>query len=107
MQWGAAGVQRISPTECVSPEDVSRKRRTPTSMLNLRKPTKQYYSETEAAHALCISLESLRETLDAHIFDREHPRPETLEFTHAELLLISVWAEPERGRNVLAMPSRG
>lgn len=75
-------------------------------MLNLRKPTKQYYSETEAAHALCISLESLHETLDAHIFSREHPRPEILEFTHAELLLISVWAEPERGLNVLAMPSR-
>ncbi len=106
MQREAGGVQRLSPTEYVSPEDVSQKRRTPTSMLNLRKSTKQYYSETEAAHALSISLESLHETLDAHIFSRDYPRPEVLEFTHAELLLISVWAEPERGRNVLAMPTR-
>jgi hypothetical protein len=75
-------------------------------MLNLKKPTKQYYNEFEAAHALCISIEALYDVLDKHIFNREHPRPEILEFTHAELLLISVWAEPERGRNVLAMPSR-
>ena len=75
-------------------------------MLNLKKPTKQYYSETEAAHTLCISLEALHEIIETHIFNDEHPRPEVLEFTHAELLLLSVWAEPERGRNVLAMPSR-
>jgi hypothetical protein len=75
-------------------------------MLNLKKPTKQYYNENEAAHALCISVEALYDVLDKHIFNREHPRPEILEFTHAELLLISVWAEPERGRNVLAMPAR-
>jgi hypothetical protein len=75
-------------------------------MLNLKKPTKQYYTEAEAAHALCISSESLRTILDKHIFNSEHPRPAVLEFTHAELLLISVWAEPERGRNILAMPAR-
>jgi len=75
-------------------------------MLNLKKPTKQYYSETEAAHSLCISVEALHEILDQRIFNQEHPRPAVLEFTHAELLLLSVWAEPERGRNVVAMPSR-
>jgi hypothetical protein len=75
-------------------------------MLNLKKPTKQYYSETEAAHTLCISLEALHKILDKHVFNDEHTRPAVLEFTHAELLLMSVWAEPERGRNVVAMPSR-
>jgi hypothetical protein len=75
-------------------------------MLTLKKPTKQYYSEAEAAHSLCISLESLHALLDEHIFNAEHPRPAVLEFTHAELLLLTIWAEPERGRNVLAMPSR-
>jgi hypothetical protein len=85
---------------------VSPKQKDAAHMLNLKKPTKQYYNEIEAAHALCISQEALHEVLDKHIFNREHPRPGVLEFTHAELLLISVWAEPERGRNVLAMPAR-
>jgi hypothetical protein len=75
-------------------------------MLNLKKPTKQYYNEIEAAHALCISLEALYGLLDKHVFNVEHPRPHVLEFTHADLLLMSVWAEPERGCNVLAMPAR-
>jgi hypothetical protein len=75
-------------------------------MLTLKKPTKQYYSETEAAHSLCISIEALHGILDQHIFNSEHPRPALLEYTHAELLLLSIWAEPERDRNVLAMPSR-
>lgn len=75
-------------------------------MLTLKKPTKQYYSEIEAAHSLCISVEALHKVLDQHIFNAEHPRPAVLEYTHAELLLLSIWAEPERGRNVLAMPAR-
>ena len=75
-------------------------------MLNLKKPIKQYYTETEAAHTLCISLEALHEIMDKHVFIPDHPRPEVLEITHAELLLLSVWAEPERGNNVVAMPSR-
>jgi len=75
-------------------------------MLTLKKPIKQYYSESEAAHTLCISVEAIHEVLDKHVFNHEHPRPEVLEFTHAELLLISVWAEPVRGANVVAMPSR-
>jgi hypothetical protein len=75
-------------------------------MLTLKKPMKQYYTETEAAHSLCISLEALHEILDKHVFNDEHPRPVVLEFTHAELLLLSVWAEPVRGCNVVSMPSR-
>jgi hypothetical protein len=75
-------------------------------MLNLKKPMKQYYTEAEAAHSLCISVEALHSILDQHVFNSEHPRPEVLELTHAELLLLSVWAEPERGRNVVAMPSQ-
>jgi hypothetical protein len=80
-------------------------------MLNLKKPIKQYYTETEAAHALCISLGALHEILDKHVFSPDHARPAVLEITHAELLLLSVWAEPEIGRsnnnsNVVAMPVR-
>jgi hypothetical protein len=75
-------------------------------MLSLKKPVKQYYSEHEAAHTLCITLEALHEILDKHLFTPEHPRPDELEFTHAELLLLSVWAKPERGHNVVAMQRR-
>jgi hypothetical protein len=75
-------------------------------MLNLKKPMKQYYSEAEAAHTLGISIEALHELLDEHIFNLDHPRPEVLEFTHAELLLLSVWAKPVRGRNVVAISPR-
>jgi len=75
-------------------------------MLTLKKPLKQYYSEAEAAHTLCISLEALHQILDDHVFTPENPRPQHMEFTHAELLLLSVWAKPIPGSNVLAMPSR-
>jgi len=75
-------------------------------MLTLKKPMKPYYSEAEAAHTLCITLDALYEILDTHVFTAEHPRPVHLEFTHAELLLLSVWAKPVRGSNVVAMPSR-
>jgi hypothetical protein len=75
-------------------------------MLTLRKSMNQYYSEAEAARTLCITVDALRRILDEHIFDDAHPRPAVLEFTYAELLLLSVWAEPERGGNVVAMPSK-
>lgn len=75
-------------------------------MMSLSKPVKQYYNETEAARLLCITPEALYEILDLHVFNPEHPRPEVLEFTHNELLLLSVWAKPERGSNVVEMPSR-
>ena len=75
-------------------------------MLTLRKSMNQYYSEAEAARTLCITVDALHNILDEHIFDDAHPRPPVLEFTYAELLLLSVWAETERGGNVVAMPSK-
>jgi hypothetical protein len=74
--------------------------------MSLQKSLKQYYDETEAAQLLCISLEALHEILDNHVFNPEHPRPNAMEFTYSELLLLSVWAKPERGGNVLEMPPR-
>ena len=76
-------------------------------MLTLKKPVKQYYSDVEAAHALSISIESLYQLLDEHVFNAGHPRPPVVEFTHADLLLLTVWAEAPRGHNVVAMPNRG
>lgn len=74
-------------------------------MLTMKKPMNHYYNETEAAHSLCITLPALHQLLDKHVFNLDHPRPAVLDFSRAELLLLSVWAEPERGK-VLAMPSK-
>ena len=77
-----------------------------SAKMSLQKSMKQYYSEIEASHLLSISLGALHEILDSHVFSPENPRPEGLEFTYSELLLLSVWAKPERGGNVLEMPPR-
>ena len=74
--------------------------------MSLQKPIKHYYNEAEAANLLSISLTALHEILDKHVFSAENPRPEGIEFTYSELLLLSVWAKPERGGNILEMPSR-
>ena len=74
--------------------------------MSLQKLMKQYYNESEAAQLLCISLEALHEILDKHVFTPENPRPENMEFTYSELLLLSVWAKPERSGNLLEMPPR-
>ena len=74
--------------------------------MSLQKPIKQFYNEYEAANVLCISLSALHEILDRHVFSAENPRPAELELTYSELLLLSVWAKPERGDNVLQMPPR-
>ena len=74
--------------------------------MSLQKPVKQYYNEFEAAKLLSISVAALHEILDKHVFSPENPRPDGLEFTYSELLLLSVWAKPERGGNVLEMPPR-
>lgn len=80
-------------------------------MITFPKPLKHFYSETEAAHYLRISLPALHEILDAHVFNAAHPRPEKMEFTHGELLLLSIWAEPGQEQdhaesNLVMMPSR-
>jgi hypothetical protein len=74
--------------------------------MSLQKPIKQYYNECEAATLLSISVPALREILDSHVFSHDNPRPDEMEFTYSELLLLSVWAKPDRGANVLEMPTR-
>jgi hypothetical protein len=75
-------------------------------MLTVKKMAKQYYDELEAAQALGVSREHLYAILDRHVFNAEHPRPRTLEFTHADLLLLSVWVDPGTANNVVPMPLR-
>ncbi len=73
--------------------------------MSIQKPIKQYYNEPEAANLLCITLPALYQILDRHVFSSpENPRPDHLKFTYSELLLLSVWAQPERGHNIVEMP---
>lgn len=75
-------------------------------MQTQKNPVKRYYTELEAAHTLSITMEALYEILDEHVFTPENPRPDAIELTYPELLLLSVWAKPERGHNVVEMPLR-
>lgn len=75
-------------------------------MLSLNNTARKYYNEAEAARELRISRESLHEILDEHVFTDENPRPDEIELTYSDLLLLSVWAKPEPNRNVVEMPRR-
>jgi hypothetical protein len=48
----------------------------------------------------------LHELLDQHIFNDGKPRPAGLNFTNAELLLLSYWQRTELNTKVLRMPRR-
>ena len=75
-------------------------------MPNSKMPTKQIYNEREASEALGIALPLLHVILDAHIFNDGTPRPENVEFTSADLLMIAYWVEKTPLENILAMPMR-
>ena len=69
-------------------------------------PLKQIYGEKQAAEILGITIPQLHEILDRHVFNDGAPRPENVEFTSSDLLMMGYWAEKLPGRNVVAMPSR-
>jgi hypothetical protein len=79
-------------------------------MTNPNRHLKDTYTETEAAAALGITIAHLHEILDQNIFTHGNTRPESIEFTSNDLLLLSFWNKnanlsPPAGR-VLRMPKR-
>ncbi len=58
-----------------------------------KQSAKQLYNEREAAEALGISLPLLHAILDENIFNQGTPRPESIEFTASDLLLLGYWVE--------------
>jgi len=58
-----------------------------------KQSAKQLYNEKEAAEALGISLAVLHAILDEQIFNQGTPRPENIEFTASDLLMLGYWAE--------------
>jgi hypothetical protein len=66
------------------------------------------YDEKEAAAALGITVSRLHEVLDQHIFTAGNPRPQALQFTSNDLLLLGYWSSAQRtsSHEVITMPKR-
>jgi len=78
-------------------------------MPRLSRVTKdRLYDEKEAAAALGINLARLHHVLDEHIFTAGNPRPEALQFTSNDLLLLGYWCNSLRPstHEVITMPKR-
>ncbi|HKD85187.1 MAG TPA: hypothetical protein VKB58_10595 [Terriglobales bacterium] len=75
-------------------------------MSKLKRTSQELYSETEAAAALGISIVRLRELLDKYVFTGGNVRPDVIEFTSSDLLLLGYWnsgAERHRAK-IISMP---
>jgi len=74
-----------------------------------RIPKDRLYDEKEAAAALGITVARLHEILDQHIFTQGNRRPEALQFTSNDLLLLGYWGNAQRtaAGEVITMPKRG
>ena len=68
----------------------------------------QLYTEAEAAAALRVSVARLHDVLDQHIFTKGNPRPQSIQFTSSDLLLLGYWCKSERPatHEVITMPKR-
>jgi hypothetical protein len=78
-------------------------------MAKLKRSHKELYSETEAAAALSISVRRLHELLDRYIFNNGNRRPQAIQFTSGDLLLLSYWSNDSKRpatHEVLTMPKR-
>ena len=78
-------------------------------MSNLKRLPKSSFSETEAAQYLGITISRLHQLLDQHVFTGDCRRPECIEFTSSDLLLLRYWntQEPPPRSGVIEMPKRG
>ena len=79
-------------------------------MTNPKRPLKDTYIEEEAATALGIPIVRLHQILDQHIFTNGSIRPESIEFTSNDLLLVNFWNKnpslPPPAPRILRMPKR-
>ncbi len=78
-------------------------------MANVKRSTKELYNEAEAAAALEISITRLHEVLDQYIFTNGTRRPEAIQFTASDLLLLSYWSNDSKRAvtgEVITMPKR-
>jgi hypothetical protein len=76
------------------------------NMTRTFKPVKEFFTESEAAGYLNISLDELYSTLDEYIFNDGSPRPRNLTFCEADLVLLGFWSKNRDNPKVLRMPKR-
>ena len=70
------------------------------------KPAKEFYTESEAAGYLNISIGELHSLLDEYIFNDGNLRPEELSFCEADLVLLGFWNTGKENPKVIRMPRR-
>ena len=70
------------------------------------KPQKEFFSESEAAGCLNISIIRLHSLLDEYIFNDGSMRPADLTFSGADLVLLDFWMKSEENPKVIRMPRR-
>jgi hypothetical protein len=75
-------------------------------MQNTIRPIKEFYSETEAAEVIGISVPRLHMLLDAHVFNDGSSRPESLSFTSSDMVLLGFWQRSTPNPKVVRMPKR-
>lgn len=69
-------------------------------------PQRDYYSESEAAGYLRISVAHLHSLLDEYIFNDGSPRPQNLTFVESDLILLGFWNKTKENPKVIRMPRR-
>ena len=69
-------------------------------------PEKAYYSESEAAGYLSISMAHLYMLLDEYVFNDGTVRPRNLTFRDADLVLLGFWLRSHENPKVIRMPKR-
>jgi hypothetical protein len=75
-------------------------------MTRTLKPANEFFTESEAAGYLNISLHELYSVLDEHIFNDGSPRPQDLTFCEADLVLLGFWSKTRENPKVIRMPRR-
>jgi hypothetical protein len=75
-------------------------------MFRADQPFKQFYSETEAALMLGISVHTLRMLLDEHVFNDGSHRPTELQLKASDLVLLRFWHKSRPNPKVMRMPRR-
>jgi hypothetical protein len=78
-------------------------------MAKVNRSNKELYNEVEAASAFGVSLGRLHQLLDEYIFTNGSQRPQSLQFTASDLLLLNYWSNDAKRsgtREVITMPKR-
>ncbi len=67
---------------------------------------KEYYTESEAAEALNITVTRVRQLLDEHVFNDGKPRPEQVSFRLSDIILLEFWDRSTPNPKIVRMPRR-